>query len=48
MRYETDRKEMFPPDARKLEGTPRFALSLNDDQLSGPSLIEGLPLRDRR
>jgi acid phosphatase (class A) len=38
IRYATDRK-MFKA-TRKLAGTPRFALALNDDALAGPALMK--------
>ncbi len=38
VRYETDRKMFL--GTRKLAGTARFALALNDDALSGPSLMK--------
>ena len=40
VRYETDRKMFL--GTRNLAGTPRFALALNDDQLSGPALMKDL------
>jgi acid phosphatase (class A) len=38
VRYETDRKMFL--GTRNLAGTPRFALALNDDALSGPALAK--------
>ena len=38
VRYETDRKMFL--GTRKLAGTDRFALALNDDALSGPALMK--------
>ncbi|HLZ74371.1 phosphatase PAP2 family protein [Phenylobacterium sp.] len=38
IRYETDRKMFL--GTRKLAGTPRFALALNDDALSGQALMK--------
>jgi acid phosphatase (class A) len=40
VRYETDRKMFL--GTRKLAGTPRFALALNDDALSGAALMKDL------